>query len=183
MIRQRDYPARHRRWGSFTDVTGINVDHKTTIHSPTLLYKDHGKDTMFDLSINTAPEIIERELGALETNHLETELQGLTASGRLIQLRFLGHPTVEAFQSPIEELISKARRRMRLTDNTAPRIVIKFIVGQLNNSAPNYECTIYPWANKGQLRQLSSLRLVRQPSGLPSGLQRVARPALGFAKV
>ena len=179
MIRQRDYPARHRRWGSFSDVTGINVDCRTTIHNPTLWYKDHGKDTMFDLSINTAPEIIERELGVLETNHLETELQGFTAIGRPIRLRFLGDPTVEAFRSPIEELISKARQHMGLTDNTAPRIVIKFIVGQLNNSAPNYECTICPWKNKGQLRQISSLRLVRQPSGL----QRVARPALGFAKV
>ncbi len=179
MIRQRDYPARHRRWGSFTDVTGINVDHRTTIHSPTLLYKDHGMDTPFDLDIKAAPEIIEQELRNLAVNHPETELQGFTASGRLIQLRFLGHPTVEAFRSPIKELISKARQHMGLTDNTAARNVIKFIVGQLNNSAPNYECTIYPWKNKGQLRQISGLRLVRQPSGL----QRVARPALGFAKV
>lgn len=136
-------------------------------------------DALFDLSINTAPEIIEQKLKDLADNHLEAELQGLTASGRSIRLRFLGHPTVEASRSPIEELISKARQHMGLTDNTATRNVIKFIVGQLNNSAPNYECTIYPWKNKGQLRQISGLRLVRQSSGL----QRVARPALGFAKV
>lgn len=136
-------------------------------------------DTPFDLDVKAAPEIIVQELRDLAVNHPETELQGFTASGRLIQLRFLGDPTVEASRSPIEELISKARQHMGLTDNTAPRIVIKFIVGQLNNSAPNYECTICPWKNKGQLRQISGLRLVRQPSGL----QRVARPALGFAKV
>lgn len=180
MIRQRDYPARHRRWGSFIDVTDINVGYRTTIHNPTLWYKDHGKDTMFDSDINAAPEIIVRELRDLAMNHPETELQGLTTSGRPIRLRFLGQPTVEASRSPIEELISKARQHMGLADNTAPRIVIKFIVGQLNNSAPNYECTICHWKNKGQLRQISGLRLVRQPSGLQPS---VARLAPGFAMV
>ena len=137
-------------------------------------------DTPFDLDVKATPEIIVQELRDLAVNHPETELQGLAASGRPIRLRFLGDPTVEASRSPIEELISEARQHMGLTDNTAARIVIKFIVGQLNNSAPNYECTIYPWANKGQLRQISNLRLVRQPSGLQPS---VARPALGFAKV
>ena len=137
-------------------------------------------DTPFDLDIKAAPEIIVQELRDLAVNHPETELQGFTASGRLIQLRFLGQPTVEASRSPIEELISKARQHMGLADNTAPRIVIKFIVGQLNNSAPNYECTICHWKNKGQLRQISGLRLVRQPSGLQPS---VARLAPGFAMV